>query len=324
MEEQEYKNKDLIQPKEAFEKSVSNDIIGDDFADQLEWSMMILQDNFNQIKFGNHLAPIKRGHFDKAYLMHDDFHDNLQFLAPMVKGLQASPEIFPNLNMRTLNIGETITLRRFREYTPQKKRGLDCKKHKHVIEHSYAFYKKDTEAFYGGREGYAINPSFFKMGDNNQDKKINIKALPKLISLHPNYSIPENAFLMRDPEMIAEFIGSLLMNYQVAMSMYYEWSIYIKEYDNIGLIIPINPSLLSEIYKTSIMKFDSKKKMVHFVKDHYRRKVAKEGEDYSVYVNRYLRGENKFDYKGFYAEIIPPQYDLNRAKTRKKFINPLN
>ena len=113
------------------------------------------------------------------------------------------------------------------------------------------------------------------------------------------------------------------MSYQVALSLYYEWSIYIKEYDNIGLVIPINPEILSEIYKTSLLEFENKKRMIHFVKDHYRRKKADVNQDYSVFIQKYLRGENKFNYKGFKAEIIPPKYDLNRVKTRKTFIDTL-
>jgi hypothetical protein len=61
--------------------------------------------------------------------------------------------------------------------------------------------------------------------------------------------------------------------------------------------------------------------MLHFVREHYRRKIANTNEDYSIFVNKYLRGEHKFDYRNFYAEIIPPKYDLLRAKTKKKFID---
>jgi hypothetical protein len=120
---------------------------------------------------------------------------------------------------------------------------------------------------------------------------------------------------------IVDVMRLIAMSYQVAMSMYYEWSIYIKEYDNIGLIVPIEPQILSELYKTSLIKFESKKQMVHFVKGHYRRKPAASSEDYSVFVNRYLRGEHRFNYRGFYAEVIPPKYDLLRARTKKKFVD---
>ena len=147
--------------------------------------------------------------------------------------------------------------------------------------------------------------------------------IPTPIPLIPGYVFPENAIKFLRKEEILDYCTLIAFSYQVAMSMYYEWNIYIKEYDNIGITIPIEPSILSEVYKTSMLKFEDKKRMIHFVKDHYRRKVANPNEDYSVYVQKYLRGENKFNYKGFIAEIIPPKYDLNRIKTKKKFVDPL-
>ncbi len=317
LEEKTYKNKDLILPQEEFEASIANDFIGDSFIDQLEWSMMMIQDRFKQIRVGNHLQEIKANQFDRSYLLTDGLNNSLRVFKPH-GGMQATPEIFDSINVKTLIIGDSVQLRKFRQLSQIERRHLSIKR-KYAYEHAFAFYKKDTECFYGVREGYEVNPEFFKW---KADEKLTKDALPHPISLHPAYKIADNAITHVSNEWLVEIINSLKAAYQVAFSMYYEWGLYIKDQDSIGLIIPINPVILSELYSTSMLKFDSKKRMLHFVRDHYRRKIADQSHDYSVFVKKYLRGEYKFNYNGFYAEIIPPRYDLNRVKTRKKFVNP--
>lgn len=314
----EYKNKDLIQSQEDFEKSVTNDIIGNDFIEQLEWGMMMIKNNFKQIRHADYLPPITANTFDKAYLMSSSLNDNIKFLKPFGKD-QVNPDIIPLINIKTLIISDTISLSKIKELDLISKRNLKVKS-KHAYEYSYAFYKNDTQSFYGQKEGYEVCPDFFNLF---KTEKLKINALPKLISLNPKYNALDNAFLQQDKDIILTTIKHLSMAYQIAMSMYYEWSIYIKEKNTIGFTIPIEPIMLKELFKTSILKFDDKKRMLHFVKDHYRRKKADVTEDYSVYVKKYLRGETKFDYRGFYAEIVPPQYDLKRIKTRKNFINTI-
>jgi hypothetical protein len=317
-EEPTYKSKDLIISKEKFFDTVDTSFIGDDFEAQLEWAMLMIQSNFNQISVGRHLKEISRMQFDKAYLLSASLKERQSFFKPL-GSLQATPEMFPLLNIRTMTIGDTVTLQRYKELTHEQKRHLDIKR-KYAYERTLAFYKTDTEAFYGKSEGYELNPSFF---NNLIINGSSIKDFPNPISLQPNYHYPENAIKYCEPQSIAEASIGIATAYQVAFSMHYEWSIYIKEYDNIGIIIPIEPQMLSEIYKTSLMRFENKKSMIHFVKEHYRRKsTIDNNQDFSVYVNKYLRGEYKFDYKGFKAEIIPPKYELIRAKTKKKFIDP--
>lgn len=318
MEEKALLNKDLIQKENEFKQNVSNDFIGSDFIDNLEWAMLIIQSKFKQIHFAEYLPEVSRNHFDKAFLITQgikDMHSSISFLRPFTE-CNATPDIFPNLNLKFLNISDTISLRKIKEIEPKEKFKLKVK-NKYAFEISTAFYKKDTESFYGVKNGFGVNPSFFEIGT----KKIELKDLPTPISLHPNYSVPINAIKYLDVETISQIYIDIQMAYQIALTMYYEWCIYIKEYDNVGFIIPIEPQILSEIYKTALLNFDDKKRMLHFVKEHYRRKIVNPNEDYSVFVNKYLRGENKFNYRNFYTEIIPPKYDLNRIKTRKKFID---
>jgi len=325
MKETTLLNKDLAVPEAAFVKAVTNDFTGDGFTDQLEWAMLMIQQNFKQMHLVKYLPPVTRGHFDKAYLMAggpDSLNDNVRFFRPF-GDFQATPEIFPDLNIKVMTLNDTIQLNKVKQLDLRTKKALNSKL-QYTYELSGAFYNKDTEAFYGFRDGYELNKGFFNLFDKLEDDvKVHKTELPNPISLHPGYRVPKDAIAMIPKTQLMDVMRLIGMSYQVAFSMYYEWCIYIKEYDNIGLIVPIEPGLLSELYKTSLLKFDSKKQMVHFVKEHYRRKPASTGEDYSVFVNRYLRGEHRFDYRGFYAEVIPPKYDLLRAKTRKKFVDGL-
>jgi len=363
---QSFKNKDLIsRSQDDFEKSITNDFINDDFISQLEWGMMITQGKMKQMSFSEDFPTVKMSHFDKSFLMSgkDSLIDEKRMIfLNNFSEYQVTPEIFPLLNVKTFNISDTISFTKIKELDVKAKRNIISKPFKNIFEYSMAFYKKDTESFYGNVHGYGINPDFFKLNLNDTKSLIKILDLEKNIENRVNVpqssddirvlksSAFKNMLRFFYPICLAPgcmYNDSIIQNehnksdygrwswewndamikiafaYQIAMTMYYEWTIYIREYENIGFIIPIEPSILSEIYKTSMVKFDSKRRMLHFVKDHYRRRRAEVNEDYSVYVHRYLRGENKFDYRSFYAEIIPPRYDLNRVKTRKKFIDTM-
>jgi hypothetical protein len=316
-------NKDLALSEAQFTDAVTNDFVGGNFTDHLEWAMLMVQQNFDQMRLAEYLPAVTRHHFDKAYLItggNDDLNNNMKFFRPFTD-LQATPEIFPGLNIKIMTIDETIQLNKVKQLDLRTKQILRSKLH-YAYEISSAFYNKKTEAFYGFKNGYEFNKGFFSIGKKADNAgKLSFAEIPNPISLHPNYTVPPNAVTLLSKDQIIQVMRLIAMSYQVAMSMYYEWSVYIKEYDNIGLIVPIEPQILSELYKTSLIKFESKKQMVHFVKEHYRRKAGVPGEEYTVFVNRYLRGEHRFNYRGFYAEVIPPKYDLIRARTRKKFID---
>lgn len=313
-----YLSKDLNISKEELFSNVKNDFVGDDPVEQLEWAMMILQHNFKQMRFGDHLVEVQRSLFDKSYLIGGTLKNDMSYFAPFSE-YQACPKIFPNINTRIMTIGDTIGLIKTRELPFEEKRGLNTNK-RHSYQHSLAFYNKVTESFYGEVNGYEVNPNFFK--NINGVENINKADYPSAFSLKKNYVTPSMTIdKYMDSEIVENTCNHIAMSYQVAMSLYYEWTIYLKEYDNIGIVIPIEPQMLSELYKTSLLKMDNPKRMVHFVRDHYRKKANIPTDDYSIYVNKYLRGEHKFNYRGFSAEIIPPKYDLNKAKTKKKFID---
>ena len=115
------------------------------------------------------------------------------------------------------------------------------------------------------------------------------------------------------------------MSYQVALTGYYEWFVYIREDDNgLGVKIPILPEASKEIFALRDVPRGAqrKKAICNFVSEHYR--TVGEGrfseEDRKVLVKKHFRGENKFNWRGLQVNIIPSEYDLNRVKTTKKFI----
>src|SRR5471030_2552387 len=51
-------NKDLALSEEQFGEAVTNDFIGTDFIDRLEWAMLMIQQNFNQMRLAEYLPPV--------------------------------------------------------------------------------------------------------------------------------------------------------------------------------------------------------------------------------------------------------------------------
>ncbi len=318
-----YINADLA--KESYEdfcESAHNDFITDDILSQIEWLLLITQSKWKQVKHNESLKEVNVTDFDRSFLISANFGVDEKFLPPL-GDYQVTPSMFPYLNLRIASVSDTIQFHKIKELRPDEKRNLNYSR-KYVYDISMSYYKKNTESFYSIRNGFEVNPNFFDFNKCKENGKLSLNWLPNPIPLKKGYYYPKNALFYFDNDLIITFIRQLVMAYQVAMTYYYEWTIYVKEYDNIGLVIPINPNILKELYTTSLAKFDNKKAMLHFVRDYYRRKVANDKHDYSIYVHRYLRGENKFNYNGFSAEIIPPRYDLNRTKTKKQFIDHLN
>lgn len=326
--EKQYLNKDLYGLNEDdFNKSFHNDIISDDFTDQLEWAMLMLDSNFKQIRSGGGLTDVKRHHFDKAFLLTASLKDGLGFFAPH-SDLQVTPDIFPNISIKIMTISDTVQLFKVRELSFKEKIKNRAAKYKYAFDVSCAHYKMDNESFFCDRIGYGAYPELFNFSElrsliKEKNKNEILRYFPHPFSLKSGYYVPDNAILTLTPELIIDAIDKIAVSYQIALTYYYEWCLYLRDNNGMGITIPIDPDILPEIYNTSLLKIDSRKKLIHFVRDYYRRRRALPGFDYDIYVKKYLRGEYKFDYKGFYCEVIPPQYDLNRSSTRKKFINPI-
>lgn len=311
-----YKNADLInESDEQFGKTLKNNFVTDDFERHLDLAMYLSKTKFKQCFTSKGSKPTTINTFDKAYLISsgNEAFNNINFFAPLTD-LQATPQMFPNLNLKIFQIGEDINFKKIKYLSPLERRGLDIKK-KHAYSIDYAFYKNDTDSFYALENGYQLPDEFFKLGENNITNSVLFNHFPMPFSLKKGYHVNLSSVTKTEIIDITRLIST---SYSVMMSLYYEWTIYIKENDGLGFVIPINTFFLKDMFDSSLMKFENKAKLIHFVSQHYRKKPKETSGDLSVFVNRYLRGENKIVYRDYSAEIIPPKYELNRLKTRKK------
>jgi hypothetical protein len=295
--------------------------IGDDFISKLEWMGLMMDRDFKQFNYDESKKLVTKNTFDGAILLSagDLARGELFFLLPDAgeNGNQSTPTMFPSLNIKTATIDDTVQLHKIRELSLKERFAVD-RRFKYIIEDSFGVYSNESESWYGLCDGYGLNPSFFEM--MKKDHKIEVSNLPCPVSLTPGYHCMSGRewFLNKDRiDILQQVIRDILMHYQIALTMYYEWSLYLREGNNPGFVIPVDPDILDEVYHTSIMDFDNKKTMLHFVRDHYRQRPKTKDGDYSVYVHKYLRGEHRFSYRGFYAEMIPSKYELNRVKTKK-------
>lgn len=304
-------NKDLYyQNQEEFAKSLDAEFIPDDFEGKLEWALLLLQQRFEPIRLTPYLPNLSQGSFNNAFLM---INDSVKFLNPFVDDYGATPNIFKNINIKTMSIGKDgIQLNKVRELPVEEKRNVSFRnRNKYVFKFDHAYYKSDTEKFYTHTSGFTAGDKMF----GNNLEKADISSFPIPIALNNLYKMQGSL----DVEQIAEMYKVIKMAYNVALSMYYEWTISLKDNESIRVCIPFNPEILKEMFNTSMLKFNSRKKFIHFVKDHYRRLPNTSNDDYSVYIKKYLRGENKFIHNGFEAIVQPPKYDLNKINTKKKF-----
>ncbi|GAJ22337.1 unnamed protein product, partial [marine sediment metagenome] len=121
-------------------------------------------------------------------------------------------------------------------------------------------------------------------------------------------------------------IKTVNMAYQMALTNYYEWYVFIREHpDAVGIKVPILPESSKEIFQLrNIPEGQERKKAIcNFVRQHYRTiKAAYNEEERQVLVRKHLRGETKFNWRGLEVNIIPADYDIMKTRTRKKFIKP--
>jgi hypothetical protein len=290
--------------------------------------MIIAQEKFENLYGNGCFRPISRNTFSPAYIMTDEM--NAKMKIPMAfSDMQSNPDIL-NLNFKYFSVGDTIAFQKIKTLDNVLKRSLSGCIHKYNFEYSLAYFLKNTSKFYGFEQGWSFSNLLFnhKIDYNNQrktditdDNKKTMDIVKHFVSpfsLQKGYNVHKDWYNYIDFDDIP--INKIMIINNLVLSLYYEWTLVLHEYDNFSFFITINPSILKELHETSLLKFDDKKKMLHFVKDHYRRKSVKNNnEDYSVYIKKYLRGESKCSYRNFSTEIIPPKYDLNRIKTRKKF-----
>lgn len=117
-------------------------------------------------------------------------------------------------------------------------------------------------------------------------------------------------------------IKTLHLSLQLALTYDYEWSCYIKEKpDSLGVRIPIHPSSSKEIFMMRNLPEGKTRKraIVNFVKDHYRT-IKGNGNERKVLIEKHLRGDLKFNWRGLEVHITPSPYDLRKYKSNKNFL----
>lgn len=312
----------------------------------------------------NSIRSIKA--FDGAWLLNvnrlydQSKTENIKVLAPF-RDLQVAPEMFPDLNITFMDIKDTAQLQKFRVLSFKERRGL-MSKYKYILSHKFAYYDASKEKWYGIEEGYGYNgvldltTDFARkyvaeckdMDDTEIKKRLKesetpvyniILPIPCVLKprygFHPEYIkkwetyFYDVAFGKSTDDIeddVRQALGSVNIAYQVALTGYYEWFVYIRETpDSVGFKIPIMPEASKEVFvMRDIPEGKTRKKaIVNFVREHYRTKPNTNfnEEERRSLVRKHFRGENKFNWRGLEVHIIPSQYDLNKIASSKKFLN---
>lgn len=237
--------------------------------------------------------------------------------------LQVSPEMFPNLNIKMLNLsGEVGNMSKYRFLDPKEKRGLD--NYKYIFSERLALLDYGKQRWWTSEEGYGFN----KMSRLENNTNI-ISPMPT--SLKQGYFIDKKyiadnikSWIDEPNSMYMQMIKTFHIALQLALTYDYEWSCYIKENkDSIGVRIPISPSSSKDIFQLRDLPDGKQRKsaIVNFVKEHYRNVDNSDGTDKQVLISKHLRGELKFNWRGLEVHIIPSPYDLRKIKTNKKILN---
>lgn len=323
-EVKDYVNKDLygLTPGEFHDKFNTYKPQSKDFIENLEWALLYL----NVDKAGHPLrySEVKNNcfymnTFDGAWLISVDRlgtseENGLKFLNPASE--QAMLNMFPEFNMKFFNLGNTEDLTML-----NKVRLLPSKEIRHIkgsskyIEFRQAIISKD-EKWYTTGNHYAEYVTRIN-GVNS------LTLLPQTID--PNYCYTKKAIKEYvESDSFKETNRVYTMSLNMKLTAYYEWFVYIRENDkSLGVKIPVAPEASKEIFALrNVPEGAARKKAIcNFVKEHYRVTKNEYNEEFrQTLVKQHFRGETKFNWRGLQVNIIPAEYDMNRVKSKKKFI----
>lgn len=348
-------NADLYgQTQDEFAKSLrmAPQIPDDDAIGFLEYALLYLNMKESPIRIestGRHQYNLKT--FDGAWLFTTplDGHD-LRYLNPEKEQDLNIRNLYPNgYKIKLFNLqSDIVNLQHIRSLDLKEKRGI-CLPNAYAIDVRLA-YITDKEKWYTGANLYELKSPWEHKGirENIIDgmmpyfpgvprqqvkdylsdyarKKENANRWGELIFplTQPGYK-PGSAEGM-DPEAYWNTNRWVTGSVMVAFSHYYEWSIYIRETpDSVGVRIPILPENHNEVFALrDIPEGPSRRKAIcHAVRQHTRSiKGASDEVLRETLVKQYFRGETKFKWRGLEVNVIPSEYDLNRSKSTKKFIN---
>lgn len=311
-----YKNKECVKD---FLGVAELPKIRKDFIAKLENALMFL--NYKHLNIW-HSEAIKKAslkEFDGAWLLDLNLRlkEGENFAFRPFGDLQVSPDMFPEMNMKFMNLsGELGMLEKYRFLNAKEKRNLS--KFMHIFSHSMGILDYGKQRWFTSKEGYGIN----KM----KEKKDIKYALPIHTPLRQGYYFKESDIKKRiedavngNDDMYLHMVRGFHLSLQLSLTYHYEWSCYIKENDDsIGIRIPIHPSSSKEVFVLRNIPEGKKRRaaIVNFVKDHYRT-IKGLGNEREVLIKKHLRGDLKFTWRGLKVQISPSPYDINKYKKHK-------
>ncbi len=315
-----YKNVELV--GEEFELAELPKI-RNEFIAKLENALMFLNYRALNMWHSEAKSEVLLKVFDGAWLTdislkHKD--DEVFALAPF-GDLQVTPDMFPKLNIKLLNLGGEIGhMTKIRLLDSKEKRNLGA--HRYIYSEKAAFLDYGKQKWWTDEGGYGF--------DKMQKTKDGFNyILPIHTSLKAGYQFDNKAVTKRivdglkdENSMYLQTIRNLHMAMQLSLTYDYEWSCYIREtQDSIGVRIPIHPSSSKEVFiMRNVPEGKSRKRaIVNFVKDHYRTIKGLDNNERQILIKKHFRGDLKFNWRGLEVHITPSPYDLRRTKTTKKF-----
>jgi len=315
-----YKNVELV--KDSLD-TVTLPQIRNEFIAKLENALMFLSYKDLNMWHSESRNQVHLGSFDGAWLLdvslkHDD--DDGFVFSPFGE-LQVTPDMFPNMNMKMMNLsGEVGHLSRYRFLQPKQKRNLD--NYRYIVSERVAFLDYGKQKWWTDENGYGFNHMTSLL-----DKGMCILPIPT--SIKPGYYLDRRLAeakikqWLQDPESpYRQTLKSFHMALQLSLTYYYEWSCYIKENkDSLGVRIPIHPSSSKEVFvMRNIPEGKSRKRaIVNFVKEHYRT-IKGNGNERKVLIEKHFRGDLKFNWRGLEVHVTPSPHDLMKYKTNKNFL----
>ena len=315
-----FKNSELI--KDNFQ-TAELPKIREDFIAKLENALMFL--NYKDLSMWHSEAKNKvhLNNFDGAWLVDVSLKhkENEDFAFSPFGNLQVTPDMFPKLNIKMMNLsGEIGYLSKYRFLDAKEKRNLE--NYKYIFSERFGFLDYGKQKWWTDENGYGFSDIY-----NGEGTKL---ILPRLTSLKPGYfydkKLVEKRILDDIKDKDAAYFQTLRnfhMALQLSLTYDYEWSCYIKETtDSLGIRIPIHPSSSKEVFiMRNLPEGKTRKRaIVNFVKDHYRT-IKGNGNERKVLIEKHFRGDLKFNWRGLEVHITPSPFDLRRYKSNKSFLD---
>lgn len=119
------------------------------------------------------------------------------------------------------------------------------------------------------------------------------------------------------PEEIEDEERAIWMHKSIYVTKCYEWRVKLKLGESLpGLCITVDPAGAREVFKLRDIPPGKTRRdaLRHWVSQYMRSSIGKDGEVRETEVLPYLRGAVKFSHSGLTCEVLPSEYDLNRAR----------